>query len=250
MKKKIAVCLALASLLCLTSMNVWAASGNNARPTAPAPSESTSSRPASTPASTPAPAAPSAEEAKAASETATVSDAIGKMAQNGTAVVETTTPINSAQLRAVAEKGGRLVVFSPNVSWHFNGLTNPDAELNPVVEVNPGIPAINSKLNGVPATVLRFMHNGTLPGTAAVAVNVSYAPGTTLYFYYHNGATGQFEFQQTTRVEAGGYAVVSLTHCSDYVLTTTPLTTNVAGGAAPAGTPNAARLDTTPHTGI
>lgn len=247
MKRKLALCLALASLLCLTSMNVWAASGNNARPSEPATTPAPAPAP-TTPA--PAPAAPTREEAQAASQTAAVSDVIGQMEQNGTAVVETSTPINSAQLRAVAEKGGRLVVFSPNVSWHFDNLTNPDAKLNPVVELNANIPAINERLNGVPATVIRFMHNGVLPGTAAVAVNVSYAPGTTLYFYYHNGATGQFEFQQTTTVAAGGYAVVSLTHCSDYVLTTTPLTTNVAGGAAPAGTPNAARLDTTPHTGI
>ena len=111
--------------------------------------------------------------------------------------------------------------------------------------------------------MLRFAHNGVLPGAAYVGIAVSYAPGTRLYFYYYNRSTGLFEFQQSVTVENGGYVVVNLIHCSDYVLTTEPLSGNVANGPTPAaGTGSGANgaaqgksagqgnLDSTPHTGI
>ncbi len=178
-----------------------------------------------------------------------VKEAINHM-QNGVVTVDTTTPIDSASLRRIAEAGGQLNVFAgPGVLWHFASLTNPDAGLNPVVDIGADIPDVRARMNGVPGTVIRFMHNGVLPGTANVALTVPYAPGTTLYFYYFNRSTQLFEYQQTTVVAQGGFVAVTLTHCSDYVLTTAPLTSGVANGPVPT-TRNAGRLDGTPHTGI
>lgn len=178
-----------------------------------------------------------------------IEDAINGM-QNGVVTVDTTSPVSSASLRRVAEAGGQLNVFAgPGVLWHFVSITNPDVGLNPAVDIGADISDVRARMNGVPGTIIRFMHNGVLPGTANVALTVPYAPGTTLYFYYFNRSTQLFEFQQTAVVAQGGFVAVTLTHCSDYVLTTAPLTSGVANGPVPT-TRNAGRLDGTPHTGI
>lgn len=178
-----------------------------------------------------------------------IEEAINRM-QNGVVTVDTTSPIDSASLRRVAEAGGQLNVFAgPGVLWHFASVTNPDVGLNPVVDIGADISDVRVRMNGVQGTVIRFMHNGVLPGTANVALTVPYAPGTTLYFYYFNRSTQLFEFQQTAVVAQGGFVAVTLTHCSDYVLTTAPLISGVANGPVPT-TRNAGRLDGTPHTGI
>lgn len=77
-------------------------------------------------------------------------------------------------------------------------------DFNPGIEVGAAIPDLQEKLNGQPvasATVIRFAHNGVLPGIAYVGIAVNYAPGTRLYFYYYNRSTGLFEFQQSATVE-------------------------------------------------
>lgn len=178
-----------------------------------------------------------------------IAEAIERM-QNGVVTVDTTTPIDSASLRRISEAGGQLNVFAgPGVLWHFASITNPDAGLIPTVDIGADIPDVRARMNGIPGTVIRFMHNGVLPGAANVALTVPYAPGTTLYFYYFNRSTQLFEYQQTAVVAQGGFVAVSLTHCSDYVLTTAPLTSGVANGPVPT-TRNAGSLDGTPHTGI
>lgn len=228
MKRKLFALAMTAMLLCAVNLNVLAAaSGNNA------------SR-----------GDGRTEEQRKTDDA--VQGAIGGLQQNGTATVTTDRPISAGQMRQVMEANGTLVVNSGSVSWHFNNITNP-GDFIPKVNINPSLPEITAGMGGVQGTVLQFEHNGALPGTASVAVNVGYAPGTQLYFYYYNWATHQFEFLQRTTVAAGGYAVVTLTHCSDYVLTTSPLTANVTGGAAPAANTNAAstrNLDVTPHTGL
>lgn len=198
------------------------------------------------PASAPAPSEPKTEQEA-------VKETIENLPQGGQAMLETSSIIGSGELRKIMEKGGSMVVFSPQVSWHFNALTNDDMDFNPGIEVGADIPDLVQKLNGHSATPIRFTHNGTLPGTAYVGIAVSYIPGTKLYFYYYNRSTGLFEFQQSATVENGGYVVVSLTHYSDYILTTEPLSGNVANGPVPAvGAANGAvqkNLDSTPHTG-
>lgn len=178
-----------------------------------------------------------------------INEAINQM-RDGVVTVDTTSPIDSASLRRIAEAGGQLNVFAgPGILWHFASITNPDVGLIPAVDIGADIPDVRARMNGVPGTVIRFMHNGVLPGAANVALTVPYAPGTTLYFYYFNRSTQLFEYQQTTVVAQGGFVVVNLTHCSDYVLTTAPLTSGVANGPVPT-TRNAGSLDGTPHTGI
>ena len=202
----------------------------------------------------PAPA-PASSESKPEQEV--VRETVNNLPQGGQATLETSSVIGSGELRKIMEKDGSMVVFSPQVSWHFNVLTNGDMDFNPGIEVGADIPDLQQKLGGKDATVIRFAHNGTLPGTAHVGIAVSYVPGTRLYFYYYNRSTGLFEYQQSATVENGGYVVVSLTHCSDYILTTEPLSGSVANGPVPTtgaanGTNGAAQknLDSTPHTGI
>lgn len=278
MKKKCIAYLMMASLLCWASLGMLAGktssnAANGSSVSGDRVPETTTQAPTTEAPTTQAPkaeatapnetrrggggGAPAREEAPVVREPersttgvlVNISDAIERM-QDGVVTVDTTSPIDSASLRRVAEAGGQLNVFAgPGVLWHFASITNADVGLNPVVDIGADIPDVRARMNGVPGTVIRFMHNGVLPGAANVALTVPYAPGTTLYFYYFNRSTQQFEYQQTAVVAQGGFVAVALTHCSDYVLTTAPLTSGVANGPVPT-TRNAGSLDGTPHTGI
>ena len=187
---------------------------------------------------------------------AQIAEEIQNLEENGTVSVSGSRPLRTDELRQIAEKNGGLSVSVANASWHFNSITNPDIEFNPRMTVGGEHSDITQKLGNVEGIVVSFEHSGVLPGTAYVVIAVDYAVGTPLYFYYYNPATAGFEYQGSTVVENGGYAVVTLTHCSDYVLTATPLhnAEQAQAGGTPAGSTAAqsaaGTLDVTPHTGL
>ena len=199
-----------------------------------------------------------AQPAEENRDEAQIAEEISTLETNGTVSISGVRSIRTDELAQIAEKNGRLSVSVANASWHFNSITNPDVEFNPKMTVGGEQPEITQKMGGVEGVVVSFEHSGVLPGTAYVGIAVDYAVGTPLYFYYYNPTTAGFEYQGSTVVENGGYAVVTLTHCSNYVLTTSPLhnmaitrTAPVNVDAAPAQSHEAGKtLDVTPHTGL
>lgn len=126
-------------------------------------------------------------------------------------------------------------------TWSFDGtaLAQADAAtlktLNLAISVQPSknVPVVNSAASGKEGVSLRFASNGTLPTPATVKVDVSaqgYTAGQALYFYYLNPTTSRLELQnngQPITVDAQGYASVTVSHNSDFVL----LPSKINGGS-------------------
>lgn len=115
-------------------------------------------------------------------------------------------------------------------SWTFDGSeitdTTIDVNLALTVSSSEDNQAIKEALGGNQGTVLSFAHEGNLPAKATVKVDVSasFQPGETAYFYYYNPELNVMQAMGDGYVvDENGYVEVSITHCSDYVLTKTQL---------------------------
>ena len=125
---------------------------------------------------------------------------------------------------AVTNESGKLLY-----SWTFDSGTikNDDntVEMNLSLSISKNLPAAVLDDN---ALVISFNHDGTLPTTdASVKIFVGeqgFISGDKLFFYYFNPTTNKYEFiAKELVVDADGYVTVTITHCSDYVLTKTDL---------------------------
>ena len=115
-------------------------------------------------------------------------------------------------------------------SWTFDGNeitdTTIDVNLALAVSSSEDNQVIKEALGGNQGTVLSFAHEGNLPAKATVKVDVSasFQPGETAYFYYYNPELNVMQAMGDGYVvDENGYVEVSITHCSDYVLTKTQL---------------------------
>jgi hypothetical protein len=73
---------------------------------------------------------------------------------------------------------------------------------------------------GGSAFELRFNYHGELPGTFTFRVKAEGSrPGDTVYLYYLNEDTDEFEGVHTAVVDDEGYVSLNITHCSSYYLT-------------------------------
>lgn len=112
--------------------------------------------------------------------------------------------------------------------WTFDGknIANIlDINLSVELKASTILPNVASTFKGNANTaVVRFHHDGLLPGQASVNVNVSnyFAAGDILSVYYNNTATGKLEkVADGIVVDASGKAKLNISHCSDYVLVKT-----------------------------
>ncbi|MBE6744615.1 MAG: hypothetical protein E7569_10395 [Ruminococcaceae bacterium] len=173
-------------------------------------------------------------EVTRASLTITVPPAV---ANNTNASAQVVVNADAGLLNAARVAGKDLEITIQNAqtgrtayAWSFNGSALAQAteirSLNLALSVQPtsSVPAAQSAAPSSAGIVLRFANNGQLPAPATVTVDVSsqgYQPGQVLYFYYLNPNTGMLEAMnnaQPITVNAQGYAAVTVTHNSDFVL--------------------------------
>ena len=173
-------------------------------------------------------------EVTRASLTITVPPAV---ANNTNASAQVVVNADAGLLNAARVAGKDLEITIQNAqtgrtayAWSFNGAALAQAteirSLNLALSVQPtsSVPAVQSAAPSSAGIVLRFANNGQLPAPATVTVDVSsqgYQPGQVLYFYYLNPNTGRLEAMnnaQPITVNAQGYAAVTVTHNSDFVL--------------------------------
>lgn len=173
-------------------------------------------------------------EVTRASLTITVPPAV---ANNTNASAQVVVNADAGLLNAARVAGKDLEITIQNAqtgrtayAWSFSGSALAQAteirSLNLALSVQPtsSVPAAQSAAPSSAGIVLRFANNGQLPAPATVTVDVSsqgYQPGQVLYFYYLNPNTGRLEAMnnaQPITVNAQGYAAVTVTHNSDFVL--------------------------------
>ena len=125
------------------------------------------------------------------------------------------------------------------VQWNFEIIDNP-VEFNPTVHVDAKVDEIDKKLEKIEMpkdckhTVVSFEFAGVLPGKAEVTLDMN-ATGLEIetleaekmvYLYFFNPVAKAFELVDSSKV-MGGYVTFSMTHCSDYIVTTELLDENM-----------------------
>ena len=187
-----------------------------------------------------------------------------KEATNGeSVVVQTTKPVVvDADILKTLKEDGKSASFEVVddlgemiYSWEYDGkdITNPSIAASAGLTVSSLANATNEDLKDAAsdidsALVLSFDHTGTLPGKAKITINVAgkYTDGAQLYFYYFNESTKKLELIAKDIVVVDGKAVIPLTHCSEYILTDTP----IAGATVAPSTPSTSKpAPSTPSTG-
>lgn len=118
-------------------------------------------------------------------------------------------------------------------SWSFQGEKIREAgyDLNLAIEKRSikEVYKIDILAQDANATVVNFKHEGDLPTDAKVKLYVGdiYQPKDVLYFYYYDQANNQLldEAKENNGfvVDKDGYVELTISHCSDYVLTTKAL---------------------------
>lgn len=156
-------------------------------------------------------------------------------------------------LALAKEKGIGIKVESTSgtpTSWSFASIKNADKNFDPTVTVGAKVEAISNVMKDVKSETLKytqvsFAHSGDLPGEAEVRLDLSqgsFEEGKTVYLYYFNPTTKLFEYVDESAFSCG-YATFTMTHCSDYIVTSEKLDGTVAV-ATPTPTPTP-----TPTTG-
>ncbi len=141
---------------------------------------------------------------------------------------------NSTAETYAKENGVKLEIKSVSKTpslWTFVEITE-EVEFNPEVTVNASIQAVEEKLSAAALsaemkyTQIAFAHEGILPGKAEVALDLSeggrFTEGAVVYLYYYNPKTTLFE-KAGSAVYTNGTARFTLTHCSDYIVTSEEL---------------------------
>lgn len=115
-------------------------------------------------------------------------------------------------------------------SWNFEGekIREIGYDLNLAIEKRSikEVYKIDILAQDAKATVVNFKHEGELPTSATVKLYVGdiYQPKDVLYFYYYDQANNQLldEAKENNGyvVDKEGYVELTISHCSDYVLTT------------------------------
>ncbi|MGN0353239.1 MAG: hypothetical protein ACI4ES_16485 [Roseburia sp.] len=125
------------------------------------------------------------------------------------------------------------------VNWAFAAITNP-VDFDPTVNVGTEIKDIATKMSSVtlPSTLVYttvdFAFDGNLPGQAEVTLDLSgvgkFADGATVILYYYNPDKKIFEKVDSASYKEG-YATFTMTHCSDYIVSSEELPTSLTSTA-------------------
>ncbi|MBW6410310.1 hypothetical protein [Clostridium weizhouense] len=123
-----------------------------------------------------------------------------------------------------------LVIESGNCTWNFDtndliNISKMKTNFNSKVENNSSNASkINRLTNGADTANIYFNYNGILPGKAKVEIKVGEEfDGSDRYLYYYNPSKNVLELVSSNVNVKDGKAVFIITHCSDYVLSKTPI---------------------------
>ncbi|NFI95690.1 N-acetylmuramoyl-L-alanine amidase family protein [Clostridium botulinum] len=127
-----------------------------------------------------------------------------------------------------------LVLEGDDYSWTFDGddiknVSSMDSKLDTTIETtSPNESEIKNVLNGANVVNLYFNYDGKLPGKAKIEAKIgSKYNGKNMYVYYYNKSTKSLELVASNVKVKDDNISFTITHCSDYVLSETPLSAAV-----------------------
>ncbi|MBN1056001.1 MULTISPECIES: N-acetylmuramoyl-L-alanine amidase family protein [Clostridium] len=127
-----------------------------------------------------------------------------------------------------------LVLEGDDYSWTFDGddiknVSSMDSKLDTTIETtSPNESEIKNILNGANVVNLYFSYDGKLPGKAKIEAKIgSKYNGKNMYVYYYNKSTKSLELVASNVKVKDDNISFTITHCSDYVLSETPLSAAV-----------------------
>ncbi len=185
--------------------------------------------------------------------TNTTEEVINAIKNNDTKEVVVDASKNQVVEKAVfdALKGtDKVVTFKVgNVTWTFKG-----KDINKVMDIDLSLKTVDDTLKGninklvekildkdAPVFMLSFKYDGELPGKADIKVFMGkeWANKTVTFFRYFPGKGTYEKVQSDVKVDAEGYAVITLDHCSDYfALEQTQAVSSIPQAGAPIGASN------------
>ena len=115
-------------------------------------------------------------------------------------------------------------------SWIFDG-KNVENNMPGVIWFDtristdsPNAEAIGKLTGGADTTNLYFYYEGNLPGETVIRVQLEKYVGKPVYVYYHNPEKGRLELiKSDAKADENGWFEFSITHCSDYVVSTSAI---------------------------
>ncbi|HBJ2622139.1 N-acetylmuramoyl-L-alanine amidase family protein [Clostridium botulinum] len=123
-----------------------------------------------------------------------------------------------------------LVLEGDDYTWTFDGddiknVSSMDSKLDTTIETtSPNESEIKNILNGANVVNLYFSYDGKLPGKAKIEAKIgSKYNGKNMYVYYYNKSTKSLELVASNVKVKDDRISFTITHCSDYVLSETPL---------------------------
>lgn len=123
-----------------------------------------------------------------------------------------------------------LTLEGDDYSWTFDGddidnVSEMDSKLDTTIETtSPNASEIKNVLNGASVVNLYFNYDGKLPGKAKIEMKIgSKYNGKNMYVYYYNKNTKSLELVSSDVKVKDDKISFTITHCSDYVLSETPL---------------------------
>ncbi|EES48725.1 N-acetylmuramoyl-L-alanine amidase family protein [Clostridium botulinum] len=123
-----------------------------------------------------------------------------------------------------------LVLEGDDYTWTFDGddiknVSSMDSKLDTTIETtSPNESEIKNILNGANVVNLYFSYDGKLPGKAKIEAKIgSKYNGKNMYVYYYNKSTKSLELVASNVKVKDDRVSFTITHCSDYVLSETPL---------------------------
>ncbi len=169
---------------------------------------------------------------QAAVDTAASSGNANAKVEVNFAVNNRTSEIDKAVIKAAMEAKAQIRIENKesNIVWSFDAV-NKEVSFSTKATIGTQIAGVDKVLKSVtlPTTIktvdVAFEHHGDLPGTAEVTMNLlsqGFKNNSKVYMYYFNPSKNKFELIDTA-IYADGVATFTMTHCSDYVITSEPL---------------------------
>ncbi len=173
------------------------------------------------------------EDTSSASTSSSLIDQINTPSQDNTVVVNAVNgyDISASVFEALRQNPGKTLILNSGwYAWSFNGadirasLSGQAGVDTRLTTSSPNAAAIAKLTRGTKTTNLHFIYEGNLPGRATLRIQLPQYAGKALFIYYFNPEKNRLELLSPDVVaDRNGWFTFKISHCSDYVVSATPI---------------------------